>query len=229
MASSDKLIPNAITIANNLHGVKYSTSGFFKQPSKKINKYNNPLIDAIKFIASIYAKEVKVANSNATWDYRLIDGAPQKDVFTPDQNTHHLNLGMVVAISEDEWNELQITISKVINNIYPLSNSYYTAYTPAEYQSYMDLMGIQSKGAAPGAFIYDANGTVIPGPGFGGTWPQGMSYVNGWNTVKVPTDAALGVETPFIAPIYKPAGETNNFYRYTGIRRWFGFDGYDSY
>ena len=224
MASSDKLIPNAITIANNLHGVKYSTSGFYKQPSKKINKYNNALIDAINFVASIYAKEVKVADSNATWNYTLVNGLPQLDLFTIDQNTHHHNLGMVVAISEDEWNELQITISKVINNIYPLKTSYYTAYTTAEFNGYLSLMGIFSGGITPTKALLDADGNLL------GTFSQGQVYADRWNSLKVPADAALGVETPFLAPIYKPSGETIFYYRYTGKRRWSApFEGYDSY
>lgn len=223
MAANDKLIPNAITIANNLHGVKYSTSGFYKQPSKKINKYNNPLLDSINFIASIYAKEVKVADSNAVWDYRLITGEPQKDVFTPDQNTHHMNLGMVVAISETEWNRLQITISKVINNIYPLKTSYYTAYTIAEFDGYLFLMGIISGGITPTKQLLDVNGNDL------GTFAQGIAYADAWNNLKVPADAALDISTPFLAPIYQPSGETFFFYRYTGKRRWFGFEGYDTY
>ena len=224
MASSDKLIPNAITIANNLHEVKYSTSGFYKQPSKKINKYNNPLIDAINFVASIYAKEVKVADSNATWNYTLVNGLPQLDLFTIDQNTHHHNLGMVVAISEDEWNELQITISKVINNIYPLKTSYYTAYTNLETKAYQALMGVFAGGVTPTKALLDADGNLI------NTYPQGAIYAEKWNTSKVPIDAALGVETPFIAPIYKPSGETIFYYRYTGKRMWAApFEGYDSY
>lgn len=225
MAATDKLIPNAITVANNLHGVKYSTSGFYKQPSKKINKYNNPFIDAVNFVASIYAKELKVADGNAVWDYRLIDGSPQKDVFTPDQNTHHLNLGMVVAISENEWNELQIAISKVINNIYPLKGSYYLPYSIIQSNLYYDLMGVFKKGSSATAALQDAAGNPI----FGSPFIQGITYANAWNSLKVPADAALGVETPFIAPIYKPADETDNYYRYTGKRRWFDFEGYDLY
>ena len=215
MAANDKLIPNAITIANNLQGVKYSTSGFYKQPSKKINKYNNALIDAINYIASVYAKEVKVADSNATWNYTLVDGSPQLDLFTPDQNTHHLNLGMVVAISEDEWDELQITISKIVNNIYPLKTSYYTPYTVLEKTNYFRLMGIWNGGATATLALTDALGAPLPGSPFA----QGTTYANAWNNLKVPADAALGVQTEYIAPIYQPTGETNFFYRNTGKRR----------
>jgi hypothetical protein len=224
MAATDKLIPNAITVANNLKGIKYSTSGTYRQPAKKTSKYKNPLIDAINYVASIYAKEVKVANFNETWNYTLVDGSPQLDVFTPDQNLHHMNLGMVLAISENEWNELQIAISKVINIIYPLSTSYYVPYTLAEYNSYLALMGIFNGGVTATKALLDVNGNLL------GTFPQGITFADRWNTLKVPADAALGVDTPYIAPVYQPSGETIFFYRYTGKRKWATpFEGYDLY
>ena len=223
MAFTDKLIPNAVTIANNLHLVKYSTSGTYRQPAKKTSKYKNPIIDAINYISSIYAKEIKVANSNAVWDYKLIDGSPQLDVFTVDQNTHHGNLGMIVAVSENEWDQLQIAISQAINIIYPLKFSYYLLYTTPETIKYFSQMGIFSEGSAATVGLVDANGGAL------GIFNQGVDYANAWNDLKVPADAALGVYTPFIAPIYQPTGETLFFYRYTGKRRWFSFEGYDSY
>jgi hypothetical protein len=221
MGAKDKLIPNAITIANNLHGIKYSTTGTYRQPAKKTNKYNNPVIDAINFISSIYAKEIKIADSNATWNYTLVNGKPQLDVFTPDQNTHHMNLGMLVAVSENEWDELQIAISEAINLIYPLKASYYSLYTLAEGLAYFDQMGIFGNGPTLTSALLDANGGSL------GTFNQGVDYATAWNDLKVPADAALGVYTPFIAPIYQPLGETLFFYRYTGKRRWASpFTGY---
>lgn len=230
MAANDKLIPNAITIANNLQGVRLSTSNTFRQPSKKVSKYDNPLIDAINYIASIYAKEVKVADNNAVWNYTLVNDKPQVDPFTLNQNIHHLNLGMVLAISESEWNELQVTISKVINIIYPLKSSYFSAYSIDEFQNFIDLMGIRAGGATQYLLLRDAANNIIQGPGPGGSWLQGISYVDAWNNIKVPTDAALEVVTPYLAPIYKPVGQTSNFYRYTGIRRWDSpYTGYNTY
>lgn len=224
MGSTDKLIPNAITVANNLHGIKYSTSGAYRQPAKKISKYKNPIIDAVNYVSSIYAKELKVANFNETWNYTLVNGQPQLDVFTPDQNLHHMNLGMIVAVSENEWDALQIAISKVINIIYPLKASYYTVYTLSETLGYFKQMGVFSEGPAATVGLVDANGGPL------GIFAQGVTYANAWNNLKVPADAALGVETPFIAPIYQPSGETLFFYRYTGKRRWAApFEGYDSY
>lgn len=223
MAASDKLIPTALTIANNLKGIEYSTKGFYRLPGKKTSKWQNLYVDAVNYFASIYAKEVKVADSNNTWDYRLIDGSVQKDVFTPDQNIHHLNLGMIVAISEAEWNELQIAISKTFNIVYPFDIASITAlYSPTELTNFYNLMGVFNGGATPTLALTDANGTVL------GTFAQGQIYADRWNTLKVPADAALGVTTPYLAPIYKPTTGTNYFYRFTGIRRWATpFEGYD--
>lgn len=223
MASKDKLIPTALTIANNLKGIRYSTGGTYKLFGKKFSKWQNLYIDAVNYFASIYAKELKVANFNEAWDYKLVDGSVQKDVFTPDQNIHHLNLGMVVAISENEWNELQITISKAFNLIYPFDiPSVVALYSPSEIVNLNNLMGVFSGGAAPTKQLSDANGNVL------GVFSQGQVYADRWNTLKVPADAALGVETPYLAPIYQPAGATNFYYRYTGKRRWATpFEGYD--
>jgi hypothetical protein len=214
MASKDKLIPNALIIANNLRGTKYSTGATYKQPGKKLSKYNNLVIDAVNYISSIYAKEIKVADSNAVWNYRLADGKPQTDIFTVDQNTHHENLGMIVAFSEKEWDELQSTISRVINIIYPLKSSYYSLYSPTEITNYFSQMGIFNGGATPTKGLLDADGNLI------GTFAQGVTFADRWNSLKVPADAALDVDTPFIAPIYQPTGETSFYYRYTGKRRW---------
>ena len=223
MASKDKLIPTALTIANNLHGTKYSTGGTFKLAGKKTSKWQNLYIDAVNFFASIYAKELKVANFNDVWDYRLVDGSVQKDVFTPDQNIHHLNLGMVVAFSENEWDELQITISKAFNIIYPFDiPSVVSLYTFTEITNLNALMGVFSGGSTLTKNLYNANGVLL------GTYNQGVDYADAWNSVKVPADAALEVYTPFIAPIYQPAGANDFYYRYTGKRQWLSpFNGYD--
>ena len=215
MASKDKLIPTALTIANNLHGIKYSTGGTYKLPGKKFSKYQNLYIDAVNFFASIYAKEIKVANFNEVWDYKLVDGSVQKDVFTPDQNIHHLSLGMVVAFSETEWDELQVTISKAFNIIYPFDiPSVIALYSPTELSNFYNLMGVLPGGATPTLVLNDANGNPL------GTFAQGITYADAWNNLKVPADAALEVITPYLAPIYQPTGATNFYYRFTGVRRW---------
>lgn len=225
MAANDKLIPTAINIANNLKGTKFSTKSVYRLPGKKTSKWQNLYIDAVNFFASIYAKELKVANFNDTWNYRLVDGSIQKDVFTPDQNVHHLNLGMVVAFSENEWNKLQITLSKTFNIVYPFDIPSITAlYSPAELANFYSLMGVLSGSNTPTLTLTDVNGNPVGV----GAYPQGILYADAWNTLKVPADAALGVDTPYLAPIYQPTGATNFYYRFTGKRRWATpFEGYD--
>ena len=225
MAANDKITPTALLIANNLKGTKYSTKSTYKLTPKTYSKYKNVYTDAVEFLASVYAKELKVADFNALWNFRNADESPNKAPYTPNKNANYDLIGQVVAFSELEWNELQIAISKAFNNIYPFDIAALAGvYTPTEQTYYQNLMGVLSGGAAPLKPLYDANGVLL------GTFAQGATYANRWNTLKVPADAALGVDTPYLAPIYKPASATNYYYRYTGKREWLApFEGYNLY
>ena len=219
MAAEDKLIPTALTIANNLKGTKYSTGGTYKLPAKKASKYENSYMDAISFFSSIYAKELKVANFNATWNHTLTDGNNSVAPFTPNRNIHDITLGMIVAISEEEWNELQIAISKSYNIIYPFDIA--GPWSPTEITAYNTLMGVFDNGAVDPEALLGADFTPL------GDFAQGTVWADAWNTIKVPYDLSIGVVTPFIAPIFQPVGATKFYYRYTGVRRWFDFIGYN--
>lgn len=226
MAAQDKLIPSAITLSNNLKGTKLYTQGNFRMPTKKSSKWANPFIDALSFLASIYAKELRVATGDAAWNHLLVDGEVQKDVFTIDQNMHHLTLGAIIAFSENEWDELQITISKVINIIGVQNIVLPPLYTPTELQNLFANAGMWSGGATPTLILNDANSVPI------GTFSQGINYATAWNINKVPADAALGIKTSFLAPVYKltVGGTPLYYYRYTGNRKWKSpFIGYDSF
>ena len=225
MAAQDKLIPSAITLSNNLKGTKLYTQGNFRMPAKKSSKWANPFIDGMNFLASIYAKALRVATGDASWNHRLVDGEPQKDVFTIDQNMHHLTLGSIIAFSENEWDELQITISKVINIIGVQNAIPSGLYTPTELQTLFANAGMWSGGATATLALTAANAAPL------GTFAQGVTYADKWNTLKVPADAALGVKTPFLAPVYNnPGGTPLFYYRYTGDRQWMSpFTGYNTY
>lgn len=226
MAAEDKLIPTALTLANNLKGTRLLSTSTFKLQSKKRSKWENPYIDAVNYFASIYAKELKVAEFNNVWNHELIDGKPQVDPATLDQNIHHLSLGMVVAFSETEWDQLQITISKAFNIVNVLYSHPTGLYTAVDYSYILNQMGIFSGGTGATLPLLDACSNPLPGSPF----PQGVAYATAWNTLKVPADKLLGFDTNFIAPVYKPTGETEYFYRYTGIREWMSpFSGYDIY
>lgn len=230
MITDNKLLPKAYTIANNIKGIKLSTSGGYRMPYRKTSKWQNPVLDAVNFLASVYAKEVKVADFNADWNKRLIDGEPQKDQFVVVQSSHYKTIGTIIAFSEMEWNQLQITISKLFNIIYPFTEleTLQTAgiYNSTDINNMLSQMGVLGAGSTPTKALLDADGNSLPGSPFN----QGDDYAQAWNTLKVPADAALGVTTPYLAPIYQPAGATNFYYRFTGIREWFSpFEGYDSY
>ena len=141
-------------------------------------------------------------------------------MFTPNRNIHELTLGMIVAISEAEWNELQIAISKSFNIVYPFDIA--GPWSPTEITAYNTLMGVFDNGAVDPEALLGADFTPL------GNFAQGTVWADAWNTIKVPYDLSIGVVTPFIAPIFQPAGATKFYYRYTGVRRWFNFIGYDS-
>jgi len=223
MGAADKLIPIATQLANNLKGTKYSTSGTYKLPARKASIYENPWIDSMKFFASVYAKELKIAESNAIWNHELVDGNPLVAPYSPNQHIHNLNLGALVAVSEEEWNELQITISRCFNIINGISEVP-PAIPLQDLLSYADLIGVIVSSPSPTAALTDANGNPLPGSPFN----QGVDYAEAWNTLKVPADAALGVLTYYIAPVLNQDPGTDVYqYRYTGVRRWFDFTGYD--
>lgn len=222
MGAADKLIPIATQLANNLKGTRYSTSNTYKLPARKTSVYENPWVDAIKFFSSVYAKELKIAESNATWNYELIDGNPLVAPYSPNQHIHNMNLGALVAVSEEEWTELQIAISRCFNIINPVSVP--PSIPGPDVINYIDLAGVIQTNTSATLNLLDANNNIIAGSPFN----QGVDYAEAWNTLKVPADAALGVLTYYIAPILNQDPGVNVYlYRYTGIRRWFDFTGYD--
>lgn len=222
MGAADKLIPIATQLANNLKGTKYSTGGTYKLPARKISLTDNPWVDAIKFFASVYAKELKIAESNSIWNHELVDGNVLVASYSPNQHIHNLNLGALIAVSEEEWNELQIAISRSFN-IINITTPPPAIPTP-DVLNYMSLIGTFGSSTAATLPLLDADGNALPGSPFN----QGVDYAEAWNTLKVPADAALGVLTYYIAPILNQDIGVNNYtYRYTGIRRWFDFDGYN--
>jgi len=292
--------------------VRYSSNGNYKFPSVSRNSFRNPYTDAVQFFASIYAKELKIAGGDPTWNQENVDGSVIKNLFTLNRNIHQLTLGSLVAITEPEWNELQIGISQAFNVVYPFNTSYSqlvgsigatisnpggpglvagtylnvaannitgtgvgatfdvivtnpigitsitnvnpgTGYqvgdtfnffgiipgslseiitinsitgtggvTPVQLNAYNAVMGVLDNGPTTPANLLGADASVL------GSFAQGVAFADAWNNLKVPYDASIGVETPFLAPILRPAGTFNFYYRYTGLRRWFGFVGYDS-
>ena len=226
MAAADKLIPTATLIANNIRGTKYSTSGTYKLPAKKATKYQNPVQDAYQFFSSIYAKVQKVANSNETWNFEMVTQPliPKnvQALYTPNRNVHSLDLSMIVAISEPEWNELNYAVSKAINIISP----------KFVFQKGKNLfntnIGLFKNHTSLTADLKAYDGTLL------GTFDQGKKYANAWNKLKVPYDKNIGITTEFIAPLLYPLFHEeelipNYWYRKTGIRHWeYPFTGYDT-
>ncbi len=310
MAAADKLLPNALSISNNLRGIKNSTRGTYRLPAKKASKYSNPYVDAVEFIANIYNRELKIAIANMVTDTQKVPQSPLLPRrYTPNVNQQDITLGTIVAFSEFEWKELQVTISKIVNMIYPfdlalgtgdtiiaaitnaggpgpvggtylsvpsvnitgtgtgalfdvvvtnpigitsitcvnpgsgyqigdtfnffgnipgslaeiltitaLSGSIYTTPQITEYNT---LMGVFDNGGGANATLRGADNAIL------GSFVQGIAFANAWNDIKVPYDQSIGVKTFFIAPIFKPAGATKFYYRFTGERRWFDFIGYN--
>lgn len=219
MAAQDKLIPTALLLANNLKGTAYQTKNTYKLPAKKASKFQNPYTDAVEFFADIYQREILVT--------KQLEGTTPtasqifSKQYTPNQNNRSLTIGMVVAFSEAEWNELQIAIARCFNTVYPFDIPS-GPWTPTEITQYNDLMGTVDGGVAPNLALAGADSSPL------GIFAQGIPYANAWNNLKVPYDASIGVVTPYMAPIFKPVGATKFYYRYTGNRRWFGFAGYNS-
>lgn len=217
MAAQDKLTPTAITLANNLNGTRLSTGATFKMPSKAKSKWDNPFMDVVKFFASIYAKQNKIATGDMSWNHKLDDNQPLQDAFALDQNLAQLTLGNVVAITEAEWNEFQTAISRCYNIIKWLPPVASLPYTPTEMTNLYSLAGI---GYDTTNNIYGADGELL----YSNASKAAPNYIwhTKWNELKVPYDKVLKVDTPYVAPIAPSGANPNsNYYRFTGNRRWF--------
>jgi hypothetical protein len=215
MAASDKLIPLAKIIAKSLTGFPANSSAGYAMPSaKKASQFRNPYTEAVAFFAGIYAKELKIAGGDATWNQRTIDGRTIRSPYVPNRGLYGLTLGTLIATSEAEWNELQIAIGASFDIVYPFDVPGVTL-TPAEVLAYNTFMGTFDNGIVDPAPLLAADSTPL------GVFAQGAVFANAWNTLRVPYDLTTGVVTQFIAPITQPVSATKFYYRFTGIRRWF--------
>ena len=113
MAAADKLLPQAKIIGLSLNGqVSNGLSKYHMPGSRVVSRYKNPWTDAVAFFSGIYAKERQISGGDATWNQETVDGKFLRSTYVPNRNTYNMLLGTIVAVSEMEWNELQITISK---------------------------------------------------------------------------------------------------------------------
>lgn len=212
MAASDKLIPLAKIMAKSLSDFPANSSaGYAMPPARNASKFRNPYTDAVTFFAGIYAKEVKIAGGDATWNQKTNDGRTLRSLYVPNRNEFGLILGSVIATTEFEWNELQETIDKCFAIVYPFDVA---GTDPSEAAAYNAFMGTFDNGILINKPLLAADGTPL------GTFTQGATWAIAWNTLRVPYDASIGVKTEFIAPIIQPSGVTKYYYRFTGIRRW---------
>lgn len=228
MGAQDKLVPKANTIVNNYNNTVWSTKSTFRLPSKKNSKYKNPLIDALDFLSSIYAKSLKIADNNIIWNGDLVSTATltnkQLSNHAPDRGVHDDILPGFAATTIEEWNELQTGISRAYNIIQTVNIPYLAPpnYTGFELISSLNRMGITN---LPNV-LNDATGNpiILPAPQL----VPGIEYAKSWNEVKVPLDASLGYETPYISPVFPslvnlapvPPTLPNAWYRYTGKSKW---------
>lgn len=223
MGAQDKLVPAAGVIANNLYGTKFSTKSTFRMTPKVKNMFANPQIDAVNFLGSIHAKQIKIADNNAIWN-GILENTPPLYIsnkvlsqYTTVKGQHDEVLPGFAATTIEEWNELQTAISRAYNiiNINGLSNLIYGAEA-LESQVQIGLQNLN-------VVLTNAIGGLI------GFYAVGAPYAEAWNSLKVPADAALGFDTPFIAPVLpQKTGVVDAWYRYTGKSRWaFPFTGWD--
>jgi hypothetical protein len=234
MGAQDKLVPAAGVIANNLYGTKFSTKSTFRMTPDVKTKYANPVIDAVNFLGSIHAKQLRIADNNAIWNGTLANNPPRSgglsdqvlSQYVLDKGIHDEVLPGFAATTIEEWNELQTGISRAYNiiNTLGLTNP---PYNNSELNDGLDQMGIFSTNQ----ILTDAIGNPLPGSGTLAIWE---AYADAWNEYKVPADAALGFDTPYIAPILPsrfliaPAPGSRAYYRITGKSRWaFPFTGWN--
>jgi len=221
MGAQEKLIPIANIIHVNLANIPRPSSGAYKPPAKRISIGNNAYSDAVEFLANIYRREVQIASAKSG---RAVPRFPQspllKRTFSPNVGIQDLTLGTILVLSQEEWLDLQVAISKCFNIIYPFD--LIGPWTAPEITAYNDVMGVFFQEPGEGYPLFGADGSPL------GDYAQGIDWANAWNDIKVPYDLSIGVITFFVAPIYQPPTANKYYYRFTGLTRWFDFTGYDS-
>jgi hypothetical protein len=187
---------------------------------KVITKYANPEIDALNFLGSIHAKQLRIADNNSIWDGTLANNPPAGlsdqviSKYVVDKGTHDEVLPGFAATTIQEWNELQTGISRAYNIVNYIGLT--SPYSASEQSDSLTQLGIFSSNQT----LVNAIGGVI------GVYAIGTAFADAWNSLKVPADKALGYTTPYIAPIFPTRTvilappNSRAWYRYTGKSRW---------
>jgi hypothetical protein len=195
MAAINKIYPAAQAIRLSL--VPYK-SQLELNNSFRPGQVNDPVTAVFDLIAGIHGKEENISNPsirrpngpNSGWAYKTVLGRNVESPYFVNRSQRQFNVGSVLATNADEWIELQGAIHGAYVLLDPVSLLPYIT-DPLFQTFWLDSCGIFSYDAP----LKGADNTVLVVP----PTSDPATFANQWNTVKVPYDKSIGVDTEYVA------------------------------
>ena len=209
MAAINKIYPATQAIRQSLLPFK---SQFDLNNSFRPGQAIDPVLAVFDFLAGIHGKEEFISNppsrgngSNPinSWPYTTVLGRNVASPYFVNRASRQFEVGSVLATTDDEWIELQGAIYAAYLLLDPISLLGYLE--PVWQQFWLESLGL---------FMYEgplkgADNTVLPVP----PTTDPIVFADQWNTVKVPYDKGIGVDTEYVAGVVtSTALEPDQFY-----------------
>lgn len=209
MAAINKIFPGAQAIRQSLAPFK---SQLELNNSFRPGQAIDPVLAVFDFLAGIHGKEEFISNppvrgngSNPInpWAFKTILGRDVQSPYFVNRGSRQYNVGAILATNADEWLELQGAIHGAYLSLDPVS---LLGYLEPVWQTYwLDSCGM---------FLYTgplrgADNTILVVP----PTTDPATFADQWNTVKVPYDKSIGVNTEYVAFVpTSVVGEPDEFW-----------------
>jgi hypothetical protein len=208
MAAINKIFPGAQAIRQSLIPFR---SQLELNNSFRPGQAIDPVLAVFDFLAGIHGKEEFISNPpvkrpngpNPNWAYRTILGRDVASPYFINRASRQFEVGAVLATNTNEWLELQGAIHGAYVLLDPVSLLGYLE--PVWQQYWLDSCGM---------FLYTgplrgADNTVLVVP----PTTDPATFADQWNTVKVPYDKSIGVDTEYVAFVpTSVVGEPDEFW-----------------
>jgi hypothetical protein len=209
MAAINKIYPAAQAIRLSLIPYK---SQLELNNSFRPGQVNDPVTAVFDLLAGIHGKEENISNPsvrrpngpNSGWAYKTVLGRDVESLYFTNRSNRQFGVGSVLATNNDEWLELQGAIHGAYVLLDPVSLLPYIV-DPLFETFWLDSCGM---------FLYTgplrgADNTVLVVP----PTTDPATFANQWNTVKVPYDKSIGVNTEYVAFVpTSVVGEPDEFW-----------------
>ncbi len=200
MAAINKIYPAAQAIRLSLAPFK---SQLELNNSFRPGTVIDPILAVFDLLAGIHGKEEFISNPpvkrpngpNANWTYKTVLGRNVLSPYFVNRAERQFQVGTVLATNADEWIELQGAIYGAYILLDPVS---LLSYLEAPFDDFwLDSLGLFSYEAP----LKGADNVVLVVP----PTTDPLVFADQWNTVKVPYDKTIGVDTEYVAGVVTDA------------------------